>query len=88
MKEYEKLFKFAAKAGSLEGYLYERPTVESLQNWIGNIGSLYRDLPPNVQREIKKEFSSVLKKILDYGEKTLDLELRKKLSNLLLELQQ
>jgi hypothetical protein len=42
--------------------------------------SLYRDLPPSQQGEIKNEFCSVLKKILDYGEKTLEPEIREKLS--------
>jgi hypothetical protein len=37
MAEYEELFKFAAKAGALEGYLYKREKVESLDNWVSNI---------------------------------------------------
>ena len=37
MGAYEELFKFAAKAGSLEGYLYEREKVEPLEDWVSNI---------------------------------------------------
>lgn len=81
--KYKELFAFAAKAGSLEGYLYERQQVEPLQNWISNIEKMYTALPDNVKKEIKDEFSTVLKRILDYGGKALDRELKAKLNGLL-----
>ena len=86
MAEHEELFKFAAKAGSLEGYLYEREKLEPLQNWVNNIGNMYLALPDNVKKEIKNELSTVLTRTLTNGEKVLDEEIKTKLNNLLLAL--
>lgn len=83
MREYEVLFKFAAKAGSLEGYLYEREKVESLHNWVSNIEKMYASLPDNVKQDIRDEFRGVLERSLTYGEKVLEEEIRTKLNNLL-----
>lgn len=83
MGEYEVLFKFAAKAGSLEGYLYEREKVESLCDWVSNIEKMYAGLPENVKEDIRDEFRSVLKRSLTYGEKVLAEEIRTRLNNLL-----
>lgn len=83
MGDYEVLFKFAAKAGSLEGYLYEREKVESLHDWVSNIEKMYAGLPDNVKEDIRDEFRSVLKRTLDYGGKVLEEEIRTKLNNLL-----
>ncbi|MFQ5840965.1 MAG: hypothetical protein ACE5I8_00895 [Thermodesulfobacteriota bacterium] len=83
MGEYEVLFKFAAKAGSLEGYLYEREKVESLHNWVSNIEKMYASLPDNVKQDIRDEFRGVLERSLTYGEKVLEEEIRTKLNNLL-----
>ena len=84
MGENEELFRFAAKAGALEGYLYEREKVEPLYNWVGNIEKMYASLPDNVKRDIRNEFSGVLTRILTYGGKVLEEEIRTKLNNLLL----
>jgi len=82
--EYEELFKFAAKAGALEGYLYEREKVEPLYNWVSNIEKMYANLPGNVREDIRNEFSSVLTRTLTYGGKVLGEEIRTRLNNLLL----
>lgn len=86
MGEYEKIFTFAAKAGALEGYLYERESLEPLDNWVENIEKMYGSLPDGVKDHVKKEFGEVLRRVLIYGDKSLEKELKTKLSNLLLEL--
>lgn len=86
MGEYEELFKFAAKMGALEGYLYERNNVEPLDNWVSNIGDMFLSLPDNVKEDIRNELSSVLTKTLTYGGQVLDEGIRTKLNNLLLSL--
>ena len=87
MGEYEELFRFAAKAGALEGYLYEREKVEPLYSWVGNIEKMYAGLPDNVKEAVRKEFSQVLTRTLTYGEKVLEEEIRTRLNDLLLALQ-
>jgi len=82
MGEYEELFQFAAKAGSLEGYLYEREDLEPLDDWIGNIEKMHAGLPDNIKDEIKGELGSVLAKISTYGERVLGDEIKKRLDNL------
>jgi len=85
---YNEIFKFAAKAGALEGYLYEREKLDPLDNWVTNIDRMYRDLPDSVKQDIKEEFGSVLKRALTNGAKVLDNEIKEKLNNLLGELEQ
>lgn len=87
MGEYEQFFKFAAKAGALEGYLYEREKIEPLTNWVNNIDDMYRKLPENVKRDVKQEYGIVLARILKNGEKALEDEIKSKLTNMLSELQ-
>lgn len=87
MGQFAEFFKFAAKAGALEGYLYERERVEPLANWIENIEKMYRSLPDDVREDVKKEFAEVLRKVIKYADKTLDPDLQTKLRNLLSELQ-
>ena len=86
MGQYEELFKFAAKAGALEGYLYEREKVEPLYDWVSNMERMYAGLPDNVKEDIRNEISSVLTRTLTYGGKVLEEEIRTKLNNLLLAL--
>lgn len=86
MGEYAELFKFAAKSGALEGYLYERKTVESLDSWVSNIEIMYSSLPDKVKTDIGNELSSVLTKTLTHGDKVLKEEIKAKLNNLLLSL--
>ena len=86
MGQFAEFFKFAAKAGALEGYLYEREQVESLHNWVSNIEKMYRGLPDEVREDAKQEFREVLRKILTYGDKVLEDALKTKLMSLLSEL--
>ncbi|MFC2031942.1 hypothetical protein ACFLUS_00995 [Chloroflexota bacterium] len=86
MEGYEELFKFAAKAGALEGYLYEREKVEPLDNWINNIEKMYANLPDNVRKDIRDEFSNILRRTLTYGGNGLEEEIKTRLNNLLLSL--
>ena len=83
MGEYEELFKFAAKAGALEGYLYEREKIEPLDNWVNNIVSMYYNLPDKIKEEIKSEFTIVLNRTLKYGGKVLQKEIITRLDNLI-----
>ena len=82
---YGDLFLFAAKAGALEGYLFERKEVEPLSNWIGNIGQMYQDLPPEAKKEVDPVLAPVLERILKYGAKTLEPGLRGKVEQMLQE---
>lgn len=86
MAEYDSVFKFAAKAGALEGYLYEREKPEPLDNWVANIEEMYRGLPDSVKNDIREELGVVLKRTLAYGAKVLEEEIKTKLNNLLLAL--
>ncbi len=83
MGRNEELFKFAAKIGALEGYLYHRDRVEPLENWVGNIEKMYAALPDTAKRDIKAELSGVLTRVLSYGENVLDNDLRARLTKLL-----
>lgn len=86
MGEYAEFFKFAAKAGALEGYLYEREKIEPLSNWVNNMQVMYNKLPADVKKEIKEEYSTVLTRILNNGEKVLNDEIKSKLNSMLSEL--
>ena len=82
MEEYEALFRFAAKAGSLEGYLYERETIEPLSNWVSNLETMYASLPEEAKSQIRNELSAVLERTLNYGGTRLEEEIRTRLNNL------
>ena len=88
MAKYDIIFKFAAKAGALEGYLYEREKLEPLDNWVANIDAMYRSLPDGVKDDIKEEFGVVLRRTLTCGAEVLDEEIKTKLNNLVLALQE
>ncbi len=82
--QYRELFLFAAKAGALEGYLFGRREVETLDSWVENVGGKYQELPAAVRTEVDPVLVPVLKKILEYGESTLKPGLRGKLEQMLL----
>ena len=82
MEEYEALFKFAAKAGALEGYLYEREKIEPLSNWVSNLEAMHANLPDEVKRQIRNELGDVLSRTLSYGETHLEEEIRTRLNTL------
>jgi len=52
---YRKVYDFAAKAGSLEGYAYPREKVDIsyLPRWSDNLVEQYRGLPPEVREEFQ-----------------------------------
>jgi hypothetical protein len=54
---YRKVYDFAAKAGSLEGYVYPREKVDIsyLPRWSDNLVEQYWGLPP----EVREEFQSL-----------------------------
>ena len=79
----EQVFLFAAKTGSLEGYLYQRDKVEPLTNWVDNINRMYHELPPGVREEVNPSLVAVLKRTLEYGQDLLEPELKGKLRELL-----
>jgi len=81
--EYKELFEFAAKAGALEGYLYEREKIEPLYNWVSNIEMMYTGLPDSVKEDIKNEFSNVLSRTMTCGGKVLEEGIMTRLNNLL-----
>lgn len=47
---YNAIYEFASSAGALEGYVYQKTTLEagSLDNWVSNLVKQYRDLPEDV----------------------------------------
>jgi hypothetical protein len=85
MGQYEELFKFAAKAGSLEGYLYERDKIESLYLWVNNIDDMYHKLPDSIRKDVKEAYAFVLRRILANGERVLLKDINAKLNKMLSE---
>lgn len=83
MSMYSELFKFAAKTGSLEGYLFKRKEVESLANWVGNIVSMHEDLQAKVKKEIKPDLLIVLNRIIEYGPETIPSDLKDKIGKMI-----
>ncbi len=54
MDVYRQLYEFAAKAGSLEGYVYPKDLdVKYLAPWTDHLVDAYRGLPPEVRSEIQ-----------------------------------
>ena len=86
MGRFAECFQFAAKAGALEGYLYERTDVEPLRNWTSNIERMYRALPDDIKDDVKEDFKEVLRTILTYGDTVLEVDLKTELHVLLSEL--
>ncbi len=55
MGTYQDVYDFAAKAGSLEGYVYPtRLDLQYLPKWTDNMVNLYNSLPSEVRVEIQK----------------------------------
>lgn len=67
------LFAFGAKAGSLEGFLYERPKVEEahMEDWVGNIERMAKALPPEALAACRTELNPILRNILMECERLL-----------------
>jgi hypothetical protein len=53
---YKDVYDFAAKAGSLEGYVYPEGKVDLsyLPNWTDNLVNLYRSLPSEVKEDFQR----------------------------------
>ena len=62
MGVYRQVYDFAAKAGSLEGYVYPMGNVDLkyLPQWSDNLVNLYRSLPPEVRDEIQSACDETL----------------------------
>jgi hypothetical protein len=58
---YQNVYNFAAKAGSLEGYVYPKDfDRQYLPQWTDNLVSLYRGLPSEVREEIQGECNETI----------------------------
>ncbi len=54
MEVYKQLYEFAAKAGSLEGYVYPKELdLNYLGPWTDHLVEGYQSLPPEVRSEIQ-----------------------------------
>jgi hypothetical protein len=74
---------FAAKAGSLEGYVYQRDDETSLDDWVNNITGMYEALPANIKEEINDTFKGVLERTLSRAGKSLSVRNRELLTRML-----
>lgn len=83
--ELQPVFLLAAKAGALEGYLFERTEVEPLANWIDNIRQRHHNLSPEVRKELAPVLAPVLERALEYGKETLSPALKEKLEQIFQE---
>lgn len=68
---HKEVFELAAKLGSLEGYLYERPDAAPsyLPNWLGNIQRMYVSLPQGARADFQEQYGEVLGKVAEHLEK-------------------
>ena len=58
---YQSVYEFAAKAGSLEGYVYPKDLdPDYLPKWTDNLVSLYQSLPSEVREEIQGECNETI----------------------------
>ena len=80
--QYHQLFLFAAKAGALEGYLYDREKAEPLVNWVDNISRMYGELSPEVKRGVAPVVTPVLERIFKYVDRLLESALKEKLQQI------
>ena len=87
MGQYEELFKFAAKAGSLEGYTFEREKYESLSNWVDNLDGMYVSLAGDVKKDIARTYRGVLSRILESGRGSLEPSIRVRLEGMAAEVE-
>lgn len=71
MGVYREVFELAAKLGSLEGYVYERPDADPsyFPNWLGNIQRLYASLPQEARADFREQYQEVLTKVAGHLEK-------------------
>ncbi len=79
------VFLLAAKAGALEGYLFDRKEVASIANWIDNIRQGRHDLSPEVRKKLAPVLTPVLERALEHGKETLSPALKEKLAQIFQE---
>ena len=62
MPIYTKIYEFAASVGSFEGYVYHRTELDmnALPNWIDNLVSAYRALPPDAVSEFQASLDQTM----------------------------
>ena len=70
---YRDVFELAAKVGSLEGYLWDRPDASAryLPNWLGNLERMYASLTPEAQADCRPAYREVLAKAVEGMDKLL-----------------
>lgn len=70
---YLELFELAAKAGCLEGWLYNKGEVELhyLEDWIANIDRMYQALPGELKDEVRSSYLKLLKSITEHCNRLL-----------------
>ena len=59
---YKAIYEFAASAGALEGYVYQKETLAPgiLDNWVGNLVKQYRELPEDVRSSFQDSLDRTL----------------------------
>jgi len=62
MHIYLQIYEFAASAGALEGYVYQRPVLDmaALKNWVGHIVAAYGHLPAEAVGEFQPSLNQTL----------------------------
>ena len=59
---YSQLYEFAASAGALEGYVYQKNKIdlEALSNWVDHLVTAYKLLDEKVRKEIQPSLNGTL----------------------------
>ena len=62
MHLYSKIYEFAASAGALEGYVYQKDKrdMESLTNWVENLVAAYNQLPSEALAEFQSSLDQTV----------------------------
>jgi hypothetical protein len=64
MHIYQKIYEFAASAGSFEGYVYRKHTdemdMEAITNWTDNLLGAYKQLSTDVREEFQASCDQTL----------------------------
>ncbi|MGD9075838.1 MAG: hypothetical protein PVJ69_11560 [Desulfobacteraceae bacterium] len=62
MHLYSKIYEFAASAGALEGYVYQKDEIDmaALANWVENLVAAYNHLPSEVLDEFQSSLDQTI----------------------------
>ncbi len=62
MHIYMKIFEFAASAGALEGYVYQKENIDmaALPKWVDNLVTAYQHLPTEVRDAIQSSLDQTI----------------------------